>query len=452
VGDALADIVRRPAEKWSKRPENTHERPIEVTDDLVQAIEKDMRDQPDALPLLAFALRQLFDQAGAYGRMDAEAYKRLGGLQLGINVEFERACADLGVTLSDPLVRELFVPHLATWDETAKAAKRLQFSLKDLNRLCSHQPCLQKLADRLVEARLLVKTKAGVEVAHEALLRQEPLASWMREAQSDLLLRDQVLAEAREWAVLKERGEALAEMRGLARTAARLVDAEALFGRSDFVHYSECVCTYLLACRSKWDAEVLRTRRLSAATFGPAIREALSGQPRQPDRAARYLAAAIVEAQDQALASLPEIAREARRVVSEAQLLGQSQVLDNTASWCMIADELFCLTTDRQVSLVSRLDRSKFSFQPFYETRLFQPALFDTCDGVTLAIVSGNGEVEFIDARTGVEAGRHDEAAGALACAAGHAGQVILAFQNGDVSVISGRGHHIRTVRLSPVK
>jgi hypothetical protein len=65
----------------------------------------------------------------------------------------------------------------------------------------------------------------------------------------------------------------------------------------------------------------------------------------------------------------------AGRTVSEAQLLGQSDVLDNTRSWCMIADELFCLTADRQVTLVSRLDRSKFSFQPFYQTRLSQPVL-----------------------------------------------------------------------------
>jgi WD40 repeat protein len=148
----------------------------------------------------------------------------------------------------------------------------------------------------------------------------------------------------------------------------------------------------------------------------------------------------MVEAQDHALASLPEIAREARRVLSEAQLLGQSDVLDNTVSWCMIADELFCLTSDREVSLLSLLDRSKFSFQPLYETRLSQPTLVDTCDGATLAIVSERGEVEFIDARTGAEAGWHDEAAGVLACAAGHAGQVILAFQNGDVSVVTGRG------------
>jgi hypothetical protein len=86
----------------------------------------------------------------------------------------------------------------------------------------------------------------------------------------------------------------------------------------------------------------------------------------------------------------------------------------------MIADELFCLTADRQVTLVSRLDRSKFSFQPFYQTRLSQPVLVDTCDGATLAIVSERGEVELIDAGTGAEAGRHDEAAGPLACAAGN--------------------------------
>jgi hypothetical protein len=166
-----------------------------------------------------------------------------------------------------------------------------------LNGLCSHQPRLQKLADRLVEARLLVKTKVAVEVAHEALLRQEPLVSWMGEAQSDLLLRDQVFGEAREWAALKKSDETLAETSGLARTAARLENAEALFERPGFAHCSERVSTYLLACRKKWDAEVLQTRRLSAATFGPAIREALSGRPRQPDRAARYLAAAMVEAQ-----------------------------------------------------------------------------------------------------------------------------------------------------------
>jgi len=113
------------------------------------------------------------------------------------------------------------------------------------------------LADRLLEARLLVKTQEAVEVAHEALLRQEPLASWIGTAQSDLLLRDQVFREASEWAALKESHEALA---GFARVAGRLAAAEALFRRPDFAHYSERVSACLSACRSKWDAEVLRIR------------------------------------------------------------------------------------------------------------------------------------------------------------------------------------------------
>jgi len=153
----------------------------------------------DALPLLAFTLRQLLaeNRAGSAARLTLEQFQAAGGMNgiLGKRLAAaQRAAASTGNEL-----RRLFIPHLATWDTEAvpPAAKRL---VADEARLISGDRAgLKRLADALVEERLLTRsgTEQGIptlEVAHEALLRLPPLSDWLAEDREFLVWRDRLAA------------------------------------------------------------------------------------------------------------------------------------------------------------------------------------------------------------------------------------------------------------------
>lgn len=146
----------------------------------------------DALPLLAFTLRQLVEEcrSGAEAKLTLDAYRDAGGLA---GVLSKRLAAALRTAQAQPeALRRLVIPHLATWDPDSSppAAKRLVATEDRL--LAGERATLQDLANALVEARLLTRSGSAIEVAHEALLRLEPLSSWLAESREFLVWRDQV--------------------------------------------------------------------------------------------------------------------------------------------------------------------------------------------------------------------------------------------------------------------
>src|SRR5690606_29784002 len=74
---------------------------------LVQAIVSDTGTR-DALPLLAFTLRRLYERFGADGRLSVEEYEALGRLEGSIREEAERILAE-----ADPSPDELEALHAA---------------------------------------------------------------------------------------------------------------------------------------------------------------------------------------------------------------------------------------------------------------------------------------------------------------------------------------------------
>ena len=151
----------------------------------------------DALPLLAFTLRQLLaeNRSGASAHLRLEQFRAAGGMD---GVLSKRLAGVQRSSSSSPSeLRRLFIPHLATWDEDSNppAAKRL---VADEPRLFSGERVgLRSLADALVEARLLTRSgkehgQSTLEVAHEALLRLSPLSDWLAEDREFLIWRDRL--------------------------------------------------------------------------------------------------------------------------------------------------------------------------------------------------------------------------------------------------------------------
>jgi WD40 repeat protein len=204
--EAYRDIILKPAEV--ARGAGLR---IAIDEDLADALVRDS-DGADALPLLAFTLKQLVAdyRVGSEAQLTLAQYREFGGVG-GALIQRLRAAQKLAGfdDVQGDALKRLFIPMLTTWDDeaTPPGAKRLVAREADL--FAGERAGLRKLANSLVEQRLLTRSGGGggaiVEVAHEALLRQPPLAKWLEESEEFLIWRKR-LARARAAYEANERG------------------------------------------------------------------------------------------------------------------------------------------------------------------------------------------------------------------------------------------------------
>jgi WD40 repeat protein len=200
---------------------------IGVDDGLVTAAIADARTE-DALPLLAFALRELYDRFASGGRLTAESYRALGDPQAQLspleNAVRRRADEVLAAAKPAPedlqALKEAFIPAMVRVNPEGEYVRRPAA-------VDALPPRALPLIDRLAKARLLtildeqgVKT---VEVAHEALLRKWPLLrGWLDEEREFLVGKAQLEQDLLDWerAAPGQKSDAL--LTGLKLTRARL--------------------------------------------------------------------------------------------------------------------------------------------------------------------------------------------------------------------------------------
>jgi len=162
---ALAQIIQQPAVEAGLRFETDGTSGL----NLAQVLQQEAAESPDALPLLEFALDQLWQRRTDRGEMTFAAYNQLGGLKGAIGSraeeEFLKQPADVRAAL--PVVLRALATSAPSADVTARPAPLARFPPGTPAR---------RLIDALLSptARLLVAdgdgTSARVRVAHEALL------------------------------------------------------------------------------------------------------------------------------------------------------------------------------------------------------------------------------------------------------------------------------------------
>src|SRR5262245_23883590 len=221
---------------------------LQLGDGLVEAMVNDTGTR-DALPLLAFTLRRLYERFGGDGHLTVDEYESLGGLEGAVREEAQRVIAK-----TNPAPEELealhaaFVPTMVRINaEGGYARRRALFD--DLPRRAL--PLLR----RFVDARLLVTDRDSqgretIEVAHEALLRTWPqLGVWLTEDQDKLRLLESLQRAAEEWDQEGRRDDLLIHRDG------RLKDAEALLSSPRFtVPEASTERAYLVACSAAQQA------------------------------------------------------------------------------------------------------------------------------------------------------------------------------------------------------
>jgi WD40 repeat protein len=215
--DRVREIIEGPAKVTG----------IGVDDGLVTAAVADARTE-DALPLLAFALRELYDRFASGGRLTAESYRALGDAQAQLspleNAVRRRADEVLAAARPAPedllALKEAFIPAMVRVDPEGEYVRRPAA-------VDAIPPRAQPLIDRLAKARLLtMHDEQGVrtvEVAHEALLRKWPLLrGWLDEEREFLVGKAQLEQDLLDWerAAPQQKSDAL--LTGLKLTRARL--------------------------------------------------------------------------------------------------------------------------------------------------------------------------------------------------------------------------------------
>jgi hypothetical protein len=168
---------------------------------LVRRLAAEAEGREGGLALMAFALRELYEDEGCAGgrRIGMEAYEAMGGLGGAIAKRATEELRRLGAGADQALARVF--AHLVHVAEDEAPPTRIRAARQTWARDAE----ANELIDAFIRARLLVggddgKGNPTVEVAHEALLREWPvLAEWIRDAREALRLRERVREETRVW-------------------------------------------------------------------------------------------------------------------------------------------------------------------------------------------------------------------------------------------------------------
>lgn len=173
---------------------------------LDEVLKEAAAEDPAALPLLQFALDEIYkrSQAAETGLLTFAAYKELGGIHGAIRTRAEETLAQVEQTLGDRLKRtfaSVFSLLVGVNQVTEHSVVRRYAYLDRI----SADPDRKVLVEALIEARLFMtdiddEQRPVVTLAHEALLHHWPrLSNWIEENRDFLRIRSRVSLAATRW-------------------------------------------------------------------------------------------------------------------------------------------------------------------------------------------------------------------------------------------------------------
>lgn len=169
---------------------------------LVETIINDVSQQPGALPLLEYALTELFDRRDGF-TLTSAAYAAVGGVSGALGRRAEEIYQQLDADDRE-IARQVFLRLVAVSAEGEATRRRVLQS--ELLTLSTDRPRLQQVIAAFGQARLLtfdyepVTRAPTVEIAHEALLRVwERLRDWLDDSREDLLVQRRLALAASAW-------------------------------------------------------------------------------------------------------------------------------------------------------------------------------------------------------------------------------------------------------------
>ncbi|HEY2593355.1 MAG TPA: ATP-binding protein, partial [Chloroflexota bacterium] len=169
---------------------------------LVDTILDDVIGEPGALPLLEYALTELWSHRRGT-LLTLEGYRTSGGVQGALALRAEQVYAAFSPA-EQAVAQQVFLRLVESGEGTEDSRRRVDLS--ELTTMSAGREITERVVSALVAARLLTASgdtqtgNASVEVAHEALIRNWPrLRAWLDENRADLRLHRRLMESAREW-------------------------------------------------------------------------------------------------------------------------------------------------------------------------------------------------------------------------------------------------------------
>lgn len=169
---------------------------------LVSAIVTEVKFQPGALPLLQYAMTELFERR--QGRLlTRDIYQQIGGTAGALAKRADEIYGGLDEA-GQEAVRQLFL-RLVTLGEGVEDTRR-RVLRSELIAIAEDADLMEDLINLFAEYRLLSldhdpgTRSPTIEVAHEAILREwERLRGWLNESRDEIKLQRQLAIMATEW-------------------------------------------------------------------------------------------------------------------------------------------------------------------------------------------------------------------------------------------------------------
>ena len=164
---------------------------------LVERLLQDVGAEPGALPLLSHALLETWKRR--HGRMlTLSGYQASGGVRGAIAQTAEAVFGSFQPE-QQIVARQIFTELTELGEGTQMTRRRA--ALDDLRQTVSDDGSFDKVLRALVSARLVTAEQSGVEVAHEAVIREWPrLRRWLNEDREALRVRRRLADDAQTWA------------------------------------------------------------------------------------------------------------------------------------------------------------------------------------------------------------------------------------------------------------
>jgi WD40 repeat protein/serine/threonine protein kinase len=180
---------------------------VNIDNALVAGIIAEVQEQPGALPLLQYALTELFEHREG-SMITLQAYREIGGVRGALARRADEIYSRLDES-QQVAVRQLFLRLINLGEGTEDTRRRALLSeLTNLHDSANPENgvIMKTVVDTLGQARLLtfdrdpITRTPTVEVTHEAIIREwGKLRSWLDDSRNDVRLQRALSSLAQEW-------------------------------------------------------------------------------------------------------------------------------------------------------------------------------------------------------------------------------------------------------------
>lgn len=185
----LADAILNPAERMG----------VTIERSLALEIAAEVTDQPGALPLLQYALTELFDRREDE-KMTRAAYQSLGGVMGALTRRAEEVYRSMQP--AEQQTAKILFQRLVTLGEGTEDTRR-----RTLRGEVDHlAPSMGRVIDAFGQARLIsfdrdsLTRAPTIEVTHEAIIRQwKTLREWLNENRESIRMQQHITQAAQAW-------------------------------------------------------------------------------------------------------------------------------------------------------------------------------------------------------------------------------------------------------------